>query len=161
VTTLITKVAAHGTFLYDFLYVEMRSRSALTFIAFILGCLLALWQTRCQLNQHHEGQLLYKTHCANCHGEDGLGLGLLIPAVAGSDYLVPNRDQLACMIRYGLADTIVVNGQEYGGQPMPANAKLNAIQITNVLNYIGQNWGNTVAPFQLKEIEKALETCKK
>ena len=78
---------------------------------------------------------MYTAHCANCHGDQGQGLGALIPPLANADYMVKNRSQLACILVNGLNDTIVVNGKEYSGQPMPANAELSEIHIANILNY--------------------------
>ncbi|MDO8366886.1 MAG: hypothetical protein Q7T20_08830, partial [Saprospiraceae bacterium] len=78
----------------------------------------------------------------------------------GSDYLAANRDQLACMIRYGLKDTIVVNGKIYAEQ-MVGNDKLNDIQIANVVNFVLQSWGNDLKPLTFKEVKAGLEQCGK
>ncbi len=106
------------------------------------------------------GERLYKTHCANCHMDGGEGLGALIPPLKGSDYLASHRDQLACIVRYGLKDTIVVNGKTYAEQ-MLANDKLNDIQIANVVNFVLQSWGNNVKPVTFEEVEAGLGKCGK
>lgn len=105
------------------------------------------------------GERLYKTHCANCHMDGGEGLGALIPPLAGSDYLLAHRADLPCLVRHGLKDTIVVNGKIYAEQ-MLGNDKLSEIQLTNVLNYIGQSWGNDVPAFQFDEVTRALGNCR-
>lgn len=112
----------------------------------------------CDHNHFDEGQRIYQANCANCHMDDGIGLSALIPPLAGSDFIGPNRERLPCLLRYGLRDTIVVNGRMYGEQmpPMPA---LSDVQITNVLNYIGHNWGNRVADFHLDEVQGILGKC--
>lgn len=104
------------------------------------------------------GERIYKIHCANCHMDDGVGLGTLIPPLAGADYLSANREKLACIVRYGLNDTIVVNGKVYA-ENMPANDKLTDIQITNVLNYIFQSWGNNQRPLTFEEVKATLAVC--
>ncbi len=105
------------------------------------------------------GERLYKTHCANCHMDGGEGLGALIPPLKGSDYLSANRERLSCMIRYGLKDTIVVNGKIYAEQ-MLGNDKLNDIQIANVVNFVLQSWGNDQPPMTFEEVTTALKDCK-
>ena len=105
------------------------------------------------------GERLYKTHCANCHMDGGEGLGALIPPLAGSDYLVSNRERLACIIRYGLKDTIVVNGKTYAEQ-MLGNDKLNDIQVTNVVNFMLQSWGNKQEPVTFEEVKASLSKCR-
>lgn len=115
----------------------------------------------CQRNPYQEGSRLYAVHCANCHGDDGKGLGALIPPLAGSDYLQKERGQLACILVNGLSDTIVVNGVLYGGQPMPANAALSDIHVANILNYIQNSWGNQLPDFTLQEVRADLSRCKK
>jgi mono/diheme cytochrome c family protein len=137
------------------LYIVSMTRT-IFFVLLLAGTIL---HTHCQYNQFREGELLYNRHCANCHGDAGLGLGLLIPPIAQSDYMALHRDRLPCIIRKGLADTIMVNGQQYDAQPMPANNQLNAIQMTNLLNFIGQNWGNNLPEWQLQDVESALRSC--
>ncbi|NJK82444.1 MAG: cytochrome c [Saprospiraceae bacterium] len=112
----------------------------------------------CNTNIYKQGEWLYNTNCANCHMEDGTGLGTNIPPLAGADYLEVHRNQLACLIRYGVQDTIVVNGQIYH-QAMAGHANLTETEITNILNYIHQAWGNALAPISLVEVKEQLKNC--
>ena len=105
------------------------------------------------------GERLYKTNCANCHMDNGVGLGALMPPLAGSDYLAKNRERIVCIIQNGLQDTIVVNGQTYAEQ-MPGNPQLSEIQITNIANYLFQSWGNQVPPLTFEDTQKALKDCR-
>ena len=105
-----------------------------------------------------EGERLYKANCANCHMDDGVGLGGLIPPLAGSDYLAAHREALPCMLRKGLEGPIVVNGKTYN-EKMPGIPTLTPIQVTNLLNYINQAWGNKNGPYRLDEVTKAMEKC--
>lgn len=126
-----------------------------------LGILAALtFSNSCEQNPYRIGERLYKTHCANCHMDNGEGLGELIPPLGGSDYLAKHREDLACILRYGLKDTIVVNGKTYAEQMLP-NDKLSDIHIANLLNFIGQSWGNRLEAFTFEEVEAALQDCKK
>ncbi len=105
-----------------------------------------------------EGASLYRVHCANCHMENGEGLGALIPPLAKSDYLATHRQQLPCIVRHGLRDTIVVNGTVYT-EAMAGISSLSDIQITNILNYIHTNWNNNLPPYRLDEVRQLLEQC--
>lgn len=107
-----------------------------------------------------EGERLYKANCANCHMDDGVGLSALIPPLAGSDYLVAHRGQLPCILRHGLRDSIRVNGKIFNEQ-MPGVPTLSDIQVTNLLNYINNSWGNRNGAFRLDEVRAALEKCRK
>lgn len=136
--------------LYVINFCVMNKNTFIVFL-FLLGML-----PRCQKNPYQEGGRLYSVHCANCHGEDGKGLGALIPPLAGADYLLAQRSRLPCIVVNGLSDTITVNGVVFGGQPMPANSLLTDIQVTNVLNYINNSWGNNLPDFTLLEVRGML-----
>jgi len=115
----------------------------------LLAGLLALGG--CFTNKGHQGQRLYAQHCAGCHGEQGQGLGQLIPPLAGADYLPAHAAELPCLIRRGLRGPIVVNGVSYNGwmlgvQDTVAHKKLSPAQLTNLLNYVESHWGNHPGP---------------
>ncbi|OON69524.1 cytochrome c class I [Hymenobacter sp. CRA2] len=112
----------------------------------------------CFTDRQNEGQRLYATHCASCHGEQGQGLKRLIPPVAGSDYLAKHRNQLPCLIRRGQQGPIVVNGVGYN-QVMPGHEDLTDSQITNLLNYLHTAWGNRGAKHTIREVSELLGPC--
>jgi len=112
----------------------------------------------CQPNVYQGGERIYTKYCANCHMDNGEGLSALIPTLAKSDFLAPNRDKLPCIILHGIKDTIVVNGKTYA-EEMPAMPTLSDIQITNVLNFINSSWGNQQEPYKLEEVRALLERC--
>lgn len=126
----------------------------------ILVCLGIFALASCEQQPYQMGERLYKANCANCHMEDGKGLGALIPPLAGSDYLAQNREKLVCLVRYGLKDTIVVNGKTYA-EEMIGNNNLSDIQITNVVNYILKNWGNELPPINFETAQTHLNACRK
>ena len=88
----------------------------------------------------------------------GEGLSALIPPLAGADYLEKNREKLPCLVKYGIKDSILVNGKMYAEQ-MPGVPTLSDIHITNILNYVNSSWGNNNKPFQLDEVRALLEKC--
>lgn len=104
------------------------------------------------------GKQLYQRHCLNCHQEDGQGVQLLVPPLAGVDYLSEHREDLPCIIRYGMQGPIQVNGRTYD-HPMPGNESLSDGQIYNIIQYIQRAWGNEHQPLSLKEVRERLKAC--
>jgi mono/diheme cytochrome c family protein len=130
----------------------------------IKGCLAIVLCTLFFTNCNHsktDGVDLYRNKCLSCHGSQGQGLNNLIPPLAGSNWLVePDlRSQLPCIIRHGMQGKILVNGKEYEGV-MQAAPSLNAVDITNLINYISNTWGNTAPPVSLQEVQEAINQCK-
>ncbi|MEO0897553.1 MAG: cytochrome c [Bacteroidota bacterium] len=105
------------------------------------------------------GQRLYALHCTNCHGEQGAGLRGLYPPLAGADYLLEGGAEIACLIRYGYQDSLLVNGKWYS-QAMPGNKLLQDQEITALVNYIRNEWGNEAETIPFQEIKSALDSCK-
>ena len=114
----------------------------------------------CAKSPYEDGARIYKAYCANCHMDTGEGLGALIPPVNGVAYITQNHDRLPCLVRYGLQDSIVVNGKSYAEQMPPAD-KLSDIDITNVLNYLNTHLGNRNPLFTLEGVRARLEKCKR
>ncbi|MEM1216735.1 MAG: cytochrome c [Bacteroidota bacterium] len=129
-----------------------------SFTIFLL-CTLIFTLPNCgESEPYPQGKNLYSFHCQNCHMEDGVGLGALIPPLAGADYMAQHQDQMACIIQYGLMDTIVVNGVTYM-EPMAGIEGLNNIQITNLINYINHAWGNDYGFVTVEQIDEQLKNC--
>ena len=93
--------------------------------------------------------------------EQGQGLGQLIPPLAQSDYLIAHHGDLACIIRNGLEGEIVVNGKSYN-QPMAgiSEEEISDVEMTNIINYISNNWGNELGSTTLKAVQQQLDNCK-
>jgi len=129
-------------------------------VRFLLGGLLALAAALpgCFSNNRNQGARLYVQHCAGCHGEQGQGLARLIPPLAGADYLVDHRAELACLLRHGQNRVIVVNGVGYHNV-MPGNKALNPAQLTNLLNYVESHWGNEAVPRTIRQVQQQLDAC--
>lgn len=119
---------------------------------------MALAYAGCLETPYRQGKALYEYNCANCHMSNGAGLAGLIPPLADADYLAQNREKLACIIRFGLTDTIRVNGMLYD-QPMEGLPQLNAVEINNIINYINHAWGNEYGLSRVSEVEAQLESC--
>ncbi|GAB4189790.1 MAG: hypothetical protein OHK0057_28250 [Thermoflexibacter sp.] len=105
-----------------------------------------------------EGQRLYEQKCANCHQRDGTGLRKLIPPLAGADYLIKYKNNLACIVKYGLTGEIEVNGQKYS-LSMPANEGLSDRHIAQILTYINSKWAGGQERVKDEEVKERLTQC--
>ncbi|ADY52014.1 hypothetical protein Pedsa_1452 [Pseudopedobacter saltans DSM 12145] len=104
---------------------------------------------------YSDGLTLYKDHCQSCHMQDGTGLRGIIPPLTDTTFLSKNRDKLACIVKYGLSDTIVIHGETYQ-TPMPAESHLAAIDIAKILTYVTNTFGNSQGIYDVTEVEAAL-----
>jgi len=104
------------------------------------------------------GQKVYTTHCQNCHGANGEGLGKLYPPLTDTVFLNVNRDKLACIVKNGMTGEITVNGVKYN-QEMPGVPQMNTTDIAYVLTYVTTYFGNSKTHFTKEEIEKYLAEC--
>lgn len=104
------------------------------------------------------GQKLYQTHCQNCHGKGGEGLGLLYPPLTDTSYLRSQRRQLPCIIKNGLSEKIIVHGQTYD-ETMPANSQLTESDIAYILTYVTVQFGDSKEDFSTEEVRESLNSC--
>jgi len=88
-----------------------------------------------------DGSMIYDDFCIQCHGPNGIGLIKTIPPLANSDFLLNIKKSIS-IIKYGAKGPIIVNGKEYEGNSMISQG-LDAEEISDVLNYIKNNWGNS------------------
>jgi mono/diheme cytochrome c family protein len=104
---------------------------------FLMSCMFIV---SCQdetnnFTQLASGYELYQKNCANCHGDDGLGLAKLIPPLKNADYLLSHKDSLKSIIHKGIQVPIVVNGITYTS-PMPAMPKISASEAESIIQFI-------------------------
>ena len=132
-------------------------RLKITYLFFIIT-IITISTNSCEPDKYSQGKLLYDNYCVNCHNENGENLVELIPPLADSDYLINNKDKVACLIYYGYKGKMTVNDKEYN-QQMPPNANFNDIDIANVINYINNHFGNDNGYTSLKEVQEALNNC--
>jgi len=134
---------------------------SIRFFAFSLFLLsLISCQTEDEMNRQRyitEGTLVYQKNCANCHQADGKGLAALYPPIAGSDYLA-NKEQVICLIKYGMEGPIVVNGKRYN-RPMPAQLQLSDLEVAEIVTYIYNEWGGEDSLTSAKEVGPVLQKC--
>lgn len=127
-------------------------------IVLLLTIVAVFSVVNCNQNPYSHGKIMYENFCVNCHMEDGSGLGGNIPPLAGADFLKTNAHQIACIIRYGIEEELIVNGRKYT-TPMQGVPQLKDVEIANIINYINHEWGNDNGYTTIKEVQKQLESC--
>jgi nitrite reductase (NO-forming)/hydroxylamine reductase len=95
-----------------------------------------------------QGKTVYDTVCLACHQADGKGLPGAFPPLAGSDYMLGDKERAVGVIVNGLQGEVVVNGITFNSV-MPAMVQLSDQEIADALTYAMNSWGNSggaVAP---------------
>ena len=87
-----------------------------------------------------DGAELYRQHCALCHGQEGGGVPPVFPPLAGSDFIVKEREKTLRAPLEGLLGKIEVNGQAYEGGMPPVT--LDDAQLAAVFAHVFSSWGN-------------------
>jgi mono/diheme cytochrome c family protein len=93
-----------------------------------------------------EGMALYKANCENCHQADGGGLRDLYPSIQKT-HLSP--EALACLVKKG----------KKGNGFMPANPKLQALDIAELVTYMREKWGGKKQIYSVDSVRLALQNC--
>ena len=101
------------------------------------------------------GKDIYSNQCQSCHMEAGEGLEEVYPPVAKADYLMADKTRSIKVVMFGAFEEMKVNGKVYNSEM--ASLELNDQQISDVLNYVRNSFGNKGEAVTLNEV-KALRT---
>jgi mono/diheme cytochrome c family protein len=99
--------------------------------------------------------------CGGCHGAAGGGQPGAIPPLAGSEWVTGGTERSARVILHGLMGPVQVKGTTYNGA-MPTQGALSDKEVSYVLTYIRNSWGNSgsmVTPEMVKKVRE--ETASK
>ena len=118
---------------------------------FVVSCLLSFIMG-CQPDPYRQGRVIYENHCENCHMEDGSGLEALIPSLSQSKVL-NDPQKMVCLVRKG----IPLNA--HTGQEMPPNPILNEVELTNLLNYLGNMYSSKNKVVKVSDVHNWLANC--
>lgn len=110
-------------------------------------------------NYVSSGRDIYKAKCQNCHGEKGEGLGELAPPLTDSLFFQANKNRLACFIKNGVNEPLIVHGKEYK-EKMPAFPELTNIEVAQVLVFITNSFGNREGFYSYEKVNSDLKNCK-
>lgn len=101
------------------------------------------------------GQEIYINYCLSCHLDQGEGIEGVYPPLAKSDYLMADKKRSIVQILNGATGEMIVNGKPYNLE-MPG-FDLSDEEVSDVLNYIRNSWGNkggVVTPAEVKTARK-------
>jgi mono/diheme cytochrome c family protein len=130
--------------------------SSLLFVGFIISCES---ESGIEFKRYYsEGEQVYQTHCQNCHGVHGEGLVSLVPPLTDSVYFKNNKAKLACSIRQGLKDPIIVGGKGFAGV-MPRQ-DLSPIELAEVITYVQNSFGNKLGLTTVERVQADMANCK-
>lgn len=134
-------------------------------LALVVCCALISIFISCQNAQqvqqdmyYTNGRDLYIAYCQNCHGAKGEGLAKLAPPLTDTAFLKVNRKKLACWIRNGVSEPMIIAGEQYEGK-MPDHNFAN-IDIAQIIVYVTNSFGNKQGSYEQKEVAGDLSNCK-
>jgi mono/diheme cytochrome c family protein len=132
-------------------------KKALIILPLIAGpCWLLFAQNNSLSQSIKRGQEVFNATCILCHKENGQGQPGVYPPLANSDFLLKDTKRAIGIVVNGLDGEIIVNGKIYN-LDMPAQKQLNDQQVTDVLNFVRNSWGNkgkAIAVTQIKAARK-------
>ena len=120
-----------------------------TFFLFLIVQFISLQQKKPIEQSIADGEEIYQDFCLQCHLSNGEGVSGIYPPLANSDYLFDDIDRSIRNIKYGLSGPIIVNDEEYNAVML--NNGLDDEEISDVMNYILNSWGNKTNEMITKE----------
>lgn len=99
------------------------------------------------------GKEVYTAQCLSCHQEQGEGIEDVFPPLAKSDYLMADKTRSIKQTLHGVSGEIKVNGNIYNGEM--SGFDLTDEEVSDVLNYIRNSWGNKGAAITPQEVAAA------
>ncbi|AKJ42315.1 cytochrome c [Pragia fontium] len=106
------------------------------------------------LANYDEAKGLYQTYCSTCHGLDGKGVANVIPSLANNPAIVRDNALNLIHVVYSGADTPRTEG--HISYKMPGyKGVISNQEMTDVLNYIRNSWGNSAPLVTLSEVNQA------
>ena len=103
--------------------------------------------------QIEKGKQVYMGLCFACHQADGKGLPGAFPPLAGSDYMLADRERAVRIALKGLTGAVTVNGKKFESAMPPQEAVLTDAQIADVLTYVYNAWGNQGDAFTTSQVK--------
>lgn len=103
----------------------------------------------------NRGKSIYTAYCLSCHLDQGQGIEGIYPPLAQSDYLMADKERSVREVLYGVRGEIKVNGKRYNIEMTGFDLTDN--EVSDVLNYIRNSWGNkgsAVTPAEVKAARK-------
>ncbi|HVU16252.1 MAG TPA: copper-containing nitrite reductase [Candidatus Didemnitutus sp.] len=103
--------------------------------------------------QVEKGKQVYMGLCFACHQPDGKGLASVFPPLAGSDFLLADRDRAIRIVLKGLSGPVTVNGKTINSAMPAQESTLTDQQIADVLTFVFNSWGNQGDAFTADQVK--------
>ena len=97
--------------------------------------------TLSQEGQIKAGEALFAGTCSTCHQANGAGIEGVFPPLAGSDFLLADKQRAIGIVINGLTGPVKVNGKDFNSV-MPPMSQLNDDEVANILTYVLNSFGN-------------------
>ncbi|QDG52996.1 cytochrome c [Persicimonas caeni] len=101
-----------------------------------------------------EGETLYMSACAMCHGEQGQGVSGAFPPLAQSEYVTGPKDRLIELTLHGMSGPIEVRGEKYDSFMPSFRARFSDEELAGILSYIRTSWGNDASAVTAPEVAR-------
>ncbi|MGZ5247519.1 MAG: c-type cytochrome [Flavitalea sp.] len=98
------------------------------------------------------GKQVYEGNCAPCHQEDGGGVQGLHPSLSKVKWVTGDKKSLVNILLKGMEGEITVHGEVYNNL-MPAQAHLTDQEISDVLTYVRNSFGNKGTAVSIAEVK--------
>ncbi|MEP7257032.1 MAG: c-type cytochrome [Flavitalea sp.] len=101
-----------------------------------------------------EGSILYDTYCATCHQRNGKGDNNRWPPLAGSEFVLGDKERLIGIILHGLQGEVKVNGKTFNGFMPPHETILDDHAVASIVTYIRHAFKNDASGANALEVAK-------
>ena len=88
------------------------------------------------------GEKVYSVQCMGCHGPDGKGKDMFVPALAGNPAVLDMLPASLINVTLNGSQRIVLDGTPDPYRMVQFRVVLNDQQVTDVVNFIRSGWGN-------------------
>lgn len=133
----------------------MKLRSLFTFCLLLTGMASFAQKQKSDLKESiARGKEIYTAQCMSCHMDEGQGIEDVYPPLAKSDYLMKDKLRSIDNVIHGLTGEIAVDGKTYDMEMMPFEF-LTDQEVSDVLNYIRNSWGNKGEAVTSEEVSAA------
>lgn len=136
----------------------MKQTTTLFFLWIVVSLFFSFDQAFDLKASMERGKVIYETQCMSCHMAEGEGLPAVFPPVAKSDYLA-DKNRLIKVVLQGVRGEMKVNDTVYNGEM--SGFQLSDQEVADVLNYIGNTWGNKTGTIKPADVQPALKATTK
>ncbi len=99
------------------------------------------------------GKVVYDNYCLSCHMSNGLGAPGMNPPLAGTDWVLGDKDRLIKVVLQGLSEPVEIQGEIYQNI-MASHSFLSDQHVADVLTFVRQSFGNDASEIKPEDVRK-------